>query len=197
MKKILMLLLICAGSCFNAYSQDLSEYDLFVKDNFKEYINHFKITDLKNFTVENVDDLNLTDNVETFKPNEWNYYLAYDSDFFIYNDKKNYAVNFNTYGDIDQAVLLIDVDKKQYHKLTFCGSPCRYEEAKWVNDAVLILVGGFEDNDKYNAVTMQSKYFGMLMIVDLDKKTRTIYFNRSDEADTFFTGTLFKNRTWD
>ena len=192
-----MLLFICAGSCFNVNSQDLYEYELFVKDNFKEYIKHFKIIDLKNFTVENVDDLNLTDNVETFKPNEWNDYLAYDSDFFIYNAKKNYAVNFNTYGDIDQAVLLIDVDKKQYHKLTFCGSPCRYEEGKWVNDAVLILVGGFEDNDKYNAATMQSKYFGMLMIVDLNKKTRTIYFNKSDEADTFFTGNLFKSRTWD
>ncbi|SFO20696.1 hypothetical protein SAMN05421741_12626 [Paenimyroides ummariense] len=197
MKNILILVLFCLGFNFKSFSQDLSNYNSFIKDNFPEYFEHFKITDFKNFKVENTNTFNLTDDVEVFKLNEWSDFLATDNEFFIYNSTKSYAVNFNTYGDIDQAVLLIDVKNKQYHKLTFCGSPCRYEEAKWVNDAVVILVGGFEDNDKYNAVTKQSKYFGMLMVVDLDKKTRTIYFNKLDEADTFFSGKLFKNRIWD
>lgn len=195
MKNTVIILLFCLGYCFKTHSQDLSEYDVFIKDNFPEYVKHFKIYNLKNFVIENASTLNLTDNIEAFEPNEWNDYLAYDSAFFIYNNTKTYAVNFNTYGDIDQAVLLIDIDKKQYNKLTFCGTPCRYEEARWVNDSVLILVGNFEDNNKYNPVTKQSIYFGMMMVIDLNTNTKTLYYNNLDEADNFFTGSLFKNKS--
>ena len=197
MKNIFIVVLLFLGFYFETFSQGLSQYELFVKNNFPEYLEHFNISDFENFKLEDASSMDLSEDSKLFEPNGWNDFLANDNEFFIYNTTKSYAVNFNTYGDIDQAVLLIDVDKKKYNKLTFCGSPCRYEEAKWLNDTVLILVGGFENNDKYNAVTKQSKYFGMLMIIDLDKKTITIYFNKEDEADTFFTGSLFKNRIWD
>ena len=109
MKNILLVALFCLGFCFKSFSQDLSNYNSFIKDNFPEYFEHFKITDFKNFKVENTNTFNLTDDVEVFKLNEWSDFLATDNEFFIYNTTKSYAVNFNTYGDIDQAVLLIDV----------------------------------------------------------------------------------------
>lgn len=192
-----LILFVLAFLCFSSNAQKASDYEVFVKKNFPEFVKHFKDFDFKNFTLEDTQQLDLTKNGEVFKPKEWSDFLKSDSEFFIYNASKKYAVNFNTYGDIDQAVLLIDVNKRQYHKLTFCGTPCRFEEAKWVNNKVLVLVGSYEDNDKYDEVNQQSKYFGMLLIVDLEKNTKTTYLNQVNESLTFFTGKLFKDKNWD
>ncbi|RRJ89351.1 hypothetical protein EG240_11985 [Paenimyroides tangerinum] len=115
-----------------------------------------------------------------FDASDWNLYLNTSNEFIVYNPSKTYATDFNFYGDVDQETKLLDIKNRSEKRINFCDPTCGFDEAKWLNDDVLILVGSFIDFDYYDEVTETSRIYAMIMIVDLEHRKKNIYFNKLD-----------------
>lgn len=193
MKKIIVLLFLFVFVHLPLHAQQLRDYEKFIRKNFPEYVQNFPKLNFKNFKVESNNDRVLED-FKVMTVEEWSEFLKYEKDFLIYNSSKTNAVHIDTSGDIDQDVRLIIAKTKQNHRINFCGSPCRIEEAKWVNDNIFILVGNYDDIEFYDKTTEKPRIYAMIQIVDLNKKTKTTFLNKVDFSNNFYIGTLFKKR---
>ncbi len=74
--------------------------------------------------------------------------------------------------DVDSAVELVDVEGKVRRRLGFCGSVCTFDDAAWVTNDVLVVVGAHEDE---HCTSSPCGWFPVLSLYDLLRKTTTHY----------------------
>ncbi len=74
--------------------------------------------------------------------------------------------------DVDSAVELIDVEGKKRRRLGFCGPGCTFDDAVWLANDVLVVVGAHEDE---HCTSAPCGWFPDLFLYDLSRKTTTHY----------------------
>lgn len=197
MKRNLLTLAITITLFFkanNLSAQGPADYQQFIKTNFPEFLQHFSHLDFKKFDEGYKTELAIEAN--EYSPEDWNLYAKKHKDFLVYNSDKSLVVDLVSayvdiewkngvyYGvaDVDQALLLGEVKKKQLLQIGFCGPSCRYEEAKWVNDYLFIVVGYMQDDNYVPAIT----------VVNLIDKTKITYMNKAGGSNKPYNGKVFK-----
>lgn len=176
MKKILIVLLFFCNF-YKTFTQDLKTHESFIRENFSKFFKQFPNLDFDNFIIETSSEIEMNDFLQ-FEIEEWNLYLNCSDEFIVYNPSRTFAADFNSYGDVDQETKLLYVKNRSEKRIYFCGTSCRFNAAKWVNDDVLILVGTLIDYDYYDEASDSYRINIILMIVDLKNKTKNIFFNK-------------------
>jgi hypothetical protein len=99
----------------------------------------------------------------------WDYDINADSnnllkEFFIYSPDSTYCIDLDSYSlgikkdslgqlvfsgrEVDTEVAMIDLKGKKKIRIWFCGTPCIAEEAQWINNDLIYILGLTTDNDK-------------------------------------------------
>lgn len=190
MKKFL-LLFVFVFLGFTSKAQKITEFENFIRKNFPEYVQNFPNLDFKKFTTETFQEP-ILENFETMNSKEWKEYLKYEKDYLLYNNTKNIAVNIDTGGDIDQDVRLFTLANKRNYRINFCGSICRIEELKWIDNNTFIMVGNYEDME-----SEKRHFFPMIQVADLKKNIKTTFINKVNFSEKFYIGKMFKKRNAD
>ncbi|WP_177764224.1 hypothetical protein [Flavobacterium sp. I3-2] len=177
MKTLITLILFI--SFMKVSAQNLKTYEPFIRDNFSELLNEFPHLDFDNFVIETSSEIE-NDDFPPFEIDDWNLYLQNSEEFILYNPSKTFAVDYNSYGDVDQETDLLEIGTRNKTRIHFCGSSCAFNDGKWVNDYILILSGGQIDYDSYDELTKSYRVYAMIMLVDLANKINTIYLDKED-----------------
>lgn len=92
-------------------------------------------------------------------------------DFFIEAGEENGSVEFG--GDVDSAPVLGDAKRDSVERLDFCGTPCAFDGAWWIDTSRFVLIGNIEaDLD-----TSGNREF-FLDLYDLNAKSRYRWLGR-------------------
>jgi hypothetical protein len=63
-------------------------------------------------------------------------------DFYIEAGEEGGSIEFG--GDVDSAPVLGDVKRDSVGRLDFCGTPCAFDGAWWIDDSRFVLIGNIE-----------------------------------------------------
>jgi hypothetical protein len=99
----------------------------------------------------------------------WDYDINTDSnnllkEFFIYSPDSTHCLDLDSYflgitrdslgqlvfcgSDVDTEVAMIDLKGKKKIRIWFCGTPCIVEEAQWITNNLIYILGFTIDNEK-------------------------------------------------
>ncbi len=74
--------------------------------------------------------------------------------------------------DVDSAVELVEIGGKVRRRLGFCGPGCTFDDAAWLTNDVLVVVGAHEDE---HCTSSPCGWFPDLFFYDLSRRTTTHY----------------------
>lgn len=79
------------------------------------------------------------------------------TNFYIYSPTKKYAVDLDSYflvleknnkenlvcygTEADQEIALVNLKKQERQRILFCGTACRAEEAQWIDNKTVLIMG--------------------------------------------------------
>ncbi len=89
--------------------------------------------------------------------------------------------------DIDSGVALIDLRSKEYKRLLYCGTPCGWDEARWLDNHSFVVAGSEEDASYKNVpgTRFNPGHLPTLHLFDLSKNEVTWYKGSPVTGATF------------
>lgn len=82
--------------------------------------------------------------------------------------------------DIDSDVGLIDLKSNKYNRLLFCGTPCGFDDAIWIDNNIFVVVGQTEyypaNGEERCTVNTKCTWVATLHVFDLTKNIVTLYY---------------------
>lgn len=86
--------------------------------------------------------------------------------------------------DVDSGVALADLTNKTWKRLMFCGTPCHFDDAVWINDDVFVVVGESEYYEGNSCMDGNPcPHVATLDVFDLSNNTVTHYYGPPIEKD--------------
>lgn len=180
--KILTLILLFLFVATNSFSQRnlLTQYRIHFEHDLKHWANSFRNFKLSEFKLEETrkfEDLpfgdidSLKEFYSIYKPA-----LSFSPDKIHFIDIYSYWLNLEKKGnkivattEVDQAISLCDIKRKEWTRILFCGFSLRIDETKWINNTKFILAGVFPD--EHNILHPQ------IFIGDLIQKKFAVHTN--------------------
>lgn len=149
------LILTTIISCQN---QKSNEPDLKRLDRWLEYyglsLNHFTDT----LMIKN-------NNFYTTAIDTASDYYKFFNDFYIFSPHKKYSIDLDSYylalekdhkgnlvclgTEADQEVALLELTKQERQRIIFCGTACRAEEAQWIDNNNVLIMGFSQPKNKW------------------------------------------------
>ena len=200
MKKSFFLFTLLIFVCNYVFAQDLKKYDVFINNNFLEFIKHFEINNLNNFKLSFEADINLKESSikhHEFDSKYWDDYITTYKPFIQFSPDSNYFIDLicssiaiekregKFYGsaDADQGITLGNIKKKSTFLLAFTGPSGSFTEAKWFNNEIVIIIGYFDDGRKDIVPNIQ--------IFDIKNNKRFFYESKKDVTKAGYKSKLF------
>jgi len=75
------------------------------------------------------------------------------------------------WGEVDSCVMVVDIDMERLRRVSFCGTPCRFDDAVWLDNSRFAVAGAHNEYSGKNRV----KWFAEMSVYDLDTGKVTSY----------------------
>lgn len=92
-------------------------------------------------------------------------------------------------GSPDSAVAILSPEENLYERVLFCGTPCAFDGAVWIDDEKFVVTGYYEIHpDQMNGCMGDElcTVVPTLHVFDLNKNSVTEYYGPEVESDVFF-----------
>ena len=86
--------------------------------------------------------------------------------------------------DVDSGVALADLKNNTWKRLMFCGTPCHFDDAAWINNDVFVVVGESEYyEENYCLNNNPCPRVATLHVFDLSTNVVTLYYGPPIEKE--------------